>query len=51
MSKTIKKISCIDIGSNAIKYRQYRLTKNDSIELDTLKIPLNWDDAQLGKNE
>ena len=52
MSKTIKKISCIDIGSNAIKYRQYRLTKNDSIELDTFKrIPLRLgaDAFSLGK--
>ena len=41
-----------DIGSNAIKYRQYRLLKNDSIELDTFKrIPLRLgaDAFSLGK--
>ena len=37
MNKKSKKISCIDIGSNAIKYRQYRLLPNNQLELDTFK--------------
>ena len=37
MNKQSKKVSCIDIGSNAIKYRQYRLLPNNHLELDTFK--------------
>ena len=37
MNKQSKKVSCIDIGSNAIKYRQYRLLPNSHLELDTFK--------------
>ena len=37
MTKSTEKISCIDIGSNAIKYRQYRLINKELIELDTFK--------------
>ena len=37
MTKTSEKISCIDIGSNAIKYRQYRLINKEHLELDTFK--------------
>ena len=37
MNKQFKKVSCIDIGSNAIKYRQYRLLPNNHLELDTFK--------------
>lgn len=37
MTKTSEKISCIDIGSNAIKYRQYRLINKKLLELDTFK--------------
>ena len=37
MNKQSKKVSCIDIGSNAIKYRQYRLLQNSHLELDTFK--------------
>ena len=40
MKNKTQRLACIDIGSNAIKYRQYRISKQKSknfIELDTFK--------------
>ena len=40
MQNKIQRLACIDIGSNAIKYRQYRISKQKSknfAELDTFK--------------
>ena len=38
MKNKTQRLACIDIGSNAIKYRQYRISKQKSknfAELDT----------------
>ena len=40
MKNKTQRLACIDIGSNAIKYRQYRISKQKSknfAELDTFK--------------
>ena len=40
MKNKAKRLACIDIGSNAIKYRQYRISSKKSktfAELDTFK--------------
>ena len=40
MQNKTQRLACIDIGSNAIKYRQYRISKQKSTnftELDTFK--------------
>ena len=47
--KKIDQIGCIDIGSNAIKYKQFRIIANDnqsySKELETYKrIPIVYVD-------